>query len=315
VEGLRCPACGGGLTTEREALVCDGGAGTEGCGAGCGARYPVVDGVPVLLDAATSVHTVADVFAGRSAGFVPARGPARRLLAKLTAPPSRNVTAAANYARLTTEVRRLAPRPRVLVIGGGLGGDGIEALASLDVLVTDVCFGPTTRLVCDAHRLPFADGTFHAVVAQAVLEHVLDPAACVAELHRVLVPGGLVYAETPFMQQVHGGAHDFTRYTALGHRRLFRRFDELAAGVCCGPGMALAWSVQYFLAAFAVGPTSKRLLRAQGTALTFALPWLDPWLATRPGGADAASGVWFLGRRSEETLSDRALIEGYRGAG
>jgi SAM-dependent methyltransferase len=267
----------------------------------------------VLIDEATSVHTIADVLAGRSAGFVPTRGRLKRALSRLTAPPSRNVAARANYLRLA-ELLRGTPG-RVLVIGGGLGGDGIDALAGLDVLVTDVCFGPTTRLVCDAHRLPFADASFDAVVVQAVLEHVLDPAACVAEIHRVLAPDGLVYAETPFMQQVHGGPHDFTRYTQLGHRRLFRRFEELGSGACCGPGMALAWSVQYFLAAFATGPTSKRLLRAQGTALTFALPWVDGWLARRPGGLDAASGFWFLGRRSAGELSDRALIASYRGAG
>jgi len=46
-----------------------------------------------------------------------------------------------------------------------------------------------------------------------------------------------------------------------------------------------------------------------------ALAGLDTWLATRPGGADAGSGVRFLGRRREEMLSERALIEGCRGAG
>jgi SAM-dependent methyltransferase len=38
---------------------------------------------------------------------------------------------------------------------------------------------------------------------QAVLEHALDPPVVVAEIYRVLKPGGLVYADTPFMQRVH----------------------------------------------------------------------------------------------------------------
>ena len=37
---------------------------------------------------------------------------------------------------------------------------------------------------------------------------------------------GIVYAETPFMQQVHEGAYDFTRYTVLGHRYLFKKFKQ-----------------------------------------------------------------------------------------
>ncbi|MFZ5476004.1 MAG: methyltransferase domain-containing protein [Myxococcota bacterium] len=298
---LRCPACGGALTDVGDALRC------------C-ADYPVRDGVPVLIDEATSVFSHADVLAGRSASFVPTRGRLRRVLATLTAPPSRNVVAHESYGRMSELLRAIATRPLVLVIGGGLGGEGIAALDA-ELVVTDVCFGPGVRVVCDAHRLPFPDGSFHGVVAQAVLEHVADPAQCVAEIHRVLVPDGLVYAETPFMQQVHGGAHDFTRFSHLGHRRLFRRFEEIGSGACCGPGMALAWAFQYWLAAMATGPTTKRLLRAQGTAMTWALPWLDPWLANRPGGLDAASGVWFLGRRSERTVSDREIVRGYRGAG
>jgi 2-polyprenyl-6-hydroxyphenyl methylase/3-demethylubiquinone-9 3-methyltransferase len=39
-------------------------------------------------------------------------------------------------------------------------------------------------------RLPFADGTFDAVVAADVLEHLADLPAAVAELTRVLAPGG-----------------------------------------------------------------------------------------------------------------------------
>ena len=80
-------------------------------------------------------------------------------------------------------------------------------------------------LICDANDIPFENGSFDGVVLQAALEHVADPYRCVEETHRVLKEKGLVYAETAFMQQVHGGRYDFTRFTRLGHRRLFRRFD------------------------------------------------------------------------------------------
>ena len=69
-----------------------------------------------------------------------------------------------------------------------------------------------------------------AVICQAVLEHVLEPASAVSEIHRVLRRDGLVYAETPFMQQVHERAYDFSRFTQSGHRWLFRRFSEISAG-------------------------------------------------------------------------------------
>jgi SAM-dependent methyltransferase len=183
----------------------------------------------------------------------------------------------------------------------------------LDVVETDVALGPRTGLVCDAHDLPFAAETFDCVVAQAVLEHVLDPRRCVDEIYRVLKRDGLVYAETPFMQQVHGGRYDFTRFTPLGHRRLFRHFEELRAGASSGPGQTLAWAVQYFCLGFAQGRTSRLVCNAAGRLLGFPWKYADRYLITREAALDGASGVYFIGRKSQKTLPDRDLVNLYRG--
>lgn len=42
------------------------------------------------------------------------------------------------------------------------------------------------------YELPFEDRTFDAVFSHAVLEHLGDPAAAIAEFRRVLKPGGLI---------------------------------------------------------------------------------------------------------------------------
>lgn len=34
------------------------------------------------------------------------------------------------------------------------------------------------------------------------------------------------------------GVYDFSRFTYLGHRRLFRQFDDVQSGMCGGPGCA-----------------------------------------------------------------------------
>jgi len=125
---------------------------------------------------------------------------------------------------------------------------------------------------------------------------------------------GLVYAETPFMQQVHNGGCDFTRFTHIGHRRLFREFEEVASGAVGGPGMALAWSYQHFLYSVVTARPLRRLMTVVGRASAFWLKYLDPALIRRPAALDAASGYYFLGRRSERTLSDREVIRTYRGA-
>jgi SAM-dependent methyltransferase len=49
----------------------------------------------------------------------------------------------------------------------------------------------------DATRLPFADHTFDAVITSEVLEHVQDDTAALAELVRVLRPGGAFAATVP----------------------------------------------------------------------------------------------------------------------
>jgi SAM-dependent methyltransferase len=49
--------------------------------------------------------------------------------------------------------------------------------------------------------LPFADGAFDGVIMKDLLEHVADPVALVAEVHRVLRPGGLLFASSPDAQR------------------------------------------------------------------------------------------------------------------
>ena len=49
----------------------------------------------------------------------------------------------------------------------------------------------------DATRLPFRDGAFDVIVTSEVLEHIQDDVAALAELHRVLKPGGTFAATVP----------------------------------------------------------------------------------------------------------------------
>ena len=49
----------------------------------------------------------------------------------------------------------------------------------------------------DATRLPFADNTFDCVVTSEVLEHIQADTSAIAELFRVLKPGGMLGATVP----------------------------------------------------------------------------------------------------------------------
>jgi ubiquinone/menaquinone biosynthesis C-methylase UbiE len=75
----------------------------------------------------------------------------------------------------------------------------------------------------DATGLPFANGTFDAVLIATVLGEVPDPDACVHEARRVMRPGGVAsFAETR-------RDSDFLRrseLTPLVERHSFRFLDQ-----------------------------------------------------------------------------------------
>lgn len=78
-------------------------------------------------------------------------------------------------------------------------------------------------VIADLHDLPVADGTFDAVICTEVLEHVAEPHRVVAELHRILRPGGHLLVTVPFVIELHEEPHDHYRYTSHGIRGVLER--------------------------------------------------------------------------------------------
>lgn len=83
---------------------------------------------------------------------------------------------------------RLVPGP-TLELGGGSGN---FAAFAPQVVATDIVSAPWLAAVCDAQRLPFADGSFANIVLFDVLHHIERPVRFFAEAARVLVPGGRI---------------------------------------------------------------------------------------------------------------------------
>jgi SAM-dependent methyltransferase len=70
--------------------------------------------------------------------------------------------------------------------------------------------------------IPLKPGSVDAILCTEVLEHMLDPAAALAEFHRVLRKGGYLLVTTPFMLGLHDAPHDYYRYTKYGLAHLIR---------------------------------------------------------------------------------------------
>lgn len=306
---LRCPKCRSPLAVDENLSRCTGKS--------CSTVFPHVEGVPILIDDRTSLFSCNDFVARRNTTINHSRNRSLRRLDELLPKLSRNIRTKQNYDEFSRLLMECSARPVVLVIGGSILGSGMDRLIreyEIQFVETDVSFGPRTQLICDAHDLPFEDQTFDGVVLQAVLQYLVDPARCIVEVERVLRPGGLIYTEIAFMQQVVHGRYDFTRYTHLGLRRLMRGFVEEKSGPVCGPAMALAWSCQFFLLSLANSRWTRRAMHAVGRLTLFWLKYLDAFLIDKPGTYDAASGFFFMGRKSGELLSDHELITLYRGA-
>jgi SAM-dependent methyltransferase len=306
-----CPRCAGPVRTADGSWRCTG--------ASCryaGEPFPVVSGVPALVDFGHSVLDGDRLRASQGASEV-RRSRFNGALRRLIHPA--NTTAPANVARMLELLRTdlqndnaTASRgPRILVIGGGTPGDGLAELyadPAVDLISFDVYASPVVQFIGDGHAIPLTDGCVDGVVIQAVLEHVLEPAVVVKEIFRVLRSGGIVYADSPFLQQVHEGAYDFTRFTDSGHRYLFRSFDWIDSGSVAGAGTALRWSIDHFVRALTRSIRLGRIMALCCFWLSHVDPLLDP-----KHSVDGASSVFFLGRKSAVPITEADIIGYYQG--
>ena len=275
-----------------------------------GTRYPIVGNLPVLVDFEQSVLSPECAVEVRSPIERNAYVGVRAAFKRLVSPP--NKVTLKNVDTLIGELELGSGQKRVLVVGGGSVGHGMRAIYEhprIDVIGFDIYGSPQVQFVADAHKIPLVDNCCDAVVVQAVLEHVLEPSIVVSEIHRVLKEHGLVYAETPFLQHVHEGAYDFTRFTESGHRYLFRSFDRLSSGATSGAGTQLLWSIDYF---------ARCLFRSRlaGKAAKIALFWLQYFDRVIPSAynIDAACGVYFLGQKSRTTCDAKDAVRHYQGS-
>lgn len=94
--------------------------------------------------------------------------------------------------------------------------------------------GDEERVHGDLLALPFADATFDGVVLTEVLEHCVNPPLAVSEVHRVLKPGGLLLATSPFFWPWHGTREyeDYWRFTFQGWKLMLRDFHDVKIIPC-----------------------------------------------------------------------------------
>lgn len=286
---LRCPQCRGAL---------NGAAGHALDCAACGVTYDALNGRPLLMLPQTqrdfgfelkSVHGQRMV---EEYGQVPATASTPRWIAWLR-PPTIMHRYHEDLLRGPSAPLFTGPPGLTLNVGGG------------PYRVTETEFtlniGPFANvdLIADAHNIPLADASVDNIFSLAVLEHVADPQQVVAEMLRVLKPGGYLYSELPFIFFFHGYPTDYTRFTREGVRRLFAALEEVEIGMTHGPVSAVLQSGNMVLELLL--PARPRLLRklVNGTyrLLLFPFKYLDLMLRRHPQAHILAGGFYVRGRK------------------
>ena len=272
-------------------------------------KYPILNEIPILIDEQSSFYKVSKIVDNFDK-----ENKSKKILKYFLPNISLNLKSKKNFNKIN---KMLNKESKILIIGGGTIGSNSEIIIHSEkkyfIITTDIYYSKNVDIINDAHNLCFADKIFDCVIIQAVLEHVLEPHKCVSEIHRVLKDDGIIYAETPFMQQVHMKQYDFTRFTALGHLWLFKNFKELDSGPCSGPAMALAWAWLFFLRSFSNNKIFVLFLTFFGRLTSFFLKYLDYFLINKKGGYDAASGFYFIGKKADYVLKKYDLLKRFKG--
>ncbi len=290
---LACPVCGSELDSSCKGLSCRN---TD-----CGSQFQVSGEVPIMTKDVNgrTKDSEKDVLVETGAtqtGFL------KTLVKSITPGRSLNLVSSKNYKRLFRKLKTEFDNPKILILGGGELGTGLDNLdeyVDLSVLETDIYIGNRTKLVCDAQFLPFKDRTFNAVIIQAVLEYISDTDKCIDQIYRVLSNDGLVYSETPFMQQSQAFP-DLKRFTLLGHNQAFYRFCEIGSGPVAGQGTVLYWAWEFFLCGFAKGEKNRSILRRIARFTGFWLKYFDYYFISKNTANESASAYYFMGVKKDE---------------
>ncbi len=197
--------------------------------------------------------------------------------------------------------------PSALVLDLGSGNRKLRWLDG-EAVSFDIQWSSRVDVVGDAHRLPFKDACFDAIVLQQVLEHVKDPELVLREAGRAVKAGGLAWIETPFLYPVHD-RNDFWRWTLQGLEMLCSKyFQKVEAGTIMGGASAVSATLRSYIAIL-VSRGNRYLYWFTWILvgwLTFWVKYLDELVGLHKRPIErltwVAGGFYFKGRRLDEGI-------------
>lgn len=105
---------------------------------------------------------------------------------------------------------------RILASNAGIEWVGVDIASSPEAEMRPMTVRPFVNF--DGVRLPFADGSVTCVFCEQVLEHVRYPDALLAEVSRVLAPGGSFIGTTSNLEPYH--SFSYWNFTIFGFKTI-----------------------------------------------------------------------------------------------
>ncbi|OGU64570.1 MAG: hypothetical protein A2W30_05645 [Ignavibacteria bacterium RBG_16_36_9] len=120
----------------------------------------------------------------------------------------------------------------------------------------------------------------------------------IAEIWRILRPGGEIYVEVPFLQPYHSSPDDYYRTTQEGLKFWMKDFKEIKTGICVGPGSTVAWIIiEYVRLWFQNLPIFGVIIEVFVRIAVHPLKYLDQFIIKKRETHITASAVYFHGKK------------------
>lgn len=123
---------------------------------------------------------------------------------------------------ITAFAGTVSPQDRLLDLGCGSKPYAPLFSHVTDYVGVEIEPGPKVDVVAPAWKLPFPDNSFDVLISTQVLEHVSKLPEAVAEIKRVVKPGGKIFISAPLTFIEHGTPYDYWRFTRYGFEYIFR---------------------------------------------------------------------------------------------
>lgn len=135
--------------------------------------------------------------------------------------------------RLLRNIRKYAPELRGRLMDFGCGSKPYRSLFTNVSEYVGVDYDspghPHTNeqidVFYDGKHLPFPDHHFDSIFTTEVFEHIFNLPEILAELNRVLKPGGKMLVTCPFVICEHEVPNDYARYTSFAMKHMLQQHD------------------------------------------------------------------------------------------